>query len=667
MAQTSIDSGVTWLFVLMILYWSYCIFWGIRGALAVHCASGYFIAGRGLTAWVFILAATATSFSGWTFLGTPGVIYNAGFQFPLTFFAGIMVAFPGVLFLKRQWMLGKRFGYITPGEMLGAYFDSRLIRVLIVLVALVFSVPYVGIQLRASGFLFNALTDGALGQEFGMWVLSMVLLSYVATGGLRTVAHVDVLQGVLTAGGIVALGAAVLYLVGGVEPLLEGLAVLSLEDPVRTPAGHSHYVAISGVIQAVADGSQATGGMWTGSMNLTYLMGILGIMASPAFTMWAFANRSPAAFAPQQVWVSSLLMGAIVIVFTASQGLGGHLLGADTALMVHHPELVNPVLVEGLRGVDLLDTPGRQDMLVPQLIRLLGDTAPWLPGLLAVCALCALQSTAAAYMATAGGMITRDLVGAFLVPSADDRTQVFIGRLSTTAVVLAALVVATTGTDALVLLGGLAVSYGFQIWPALVAVCYWPFLTRQGVVAGLVAGLVVVTLTESIGPQWLGITAWGRWPLTIHSAAWGMAANLSVVLVVSLLTRDDRPRKGRVHAFLRRHTHLPRRKRRLIPLAWGLTLAWFLCAAGPVAVVGNTLFSDPDDPATWWLGLPSLWIWQALGWILGVALMWFLAYHMELAAGLRRSFEPEASAPPRSPPPPLDPDIRGTPGEPRRR
>jgi len=53
------------------------------------------------------------------------------------------------MFLKRQWILGKRFGFVTPGEMLSTYFKSDSIRLLVVLVALVFSVPYLGVQLRA--------------------------------------------------------------------------------------------------------------------------------------------------------------------------------------------------------------------------------------------------------------------------------------------------------------------------------------------------------------------------------------------------------------------------------------------------------------------------------------------------------------------------------------
>ena len=99
-------------------------------------------------------------------------------------------------------------------------------------------------------------------------------------------------------------------------------------------------------------------------------------------------------------------------------------------------------------------------------------------------------------MATAGGMLARDLFGRFLMPGADDRTQKFIGRLCVLVVVVLALMVATTSTTALVLLGELAVSYGFQMWPALIAVCWWPFLTRQGVATGLIAGLVTVTATD---------------------------------------------------------------------------------------------------------------------------------------------------------------------------
>jgi Na+/proline symporter len=384
-------------------------------------------------------------------------------------------------------------------------------------------------------------------------------------------------------------------------------------------------------------------------MMLTYLLGLMGIQASPAFSMWAFASRSPAAFAPQQVWASACVMGLILVVFTVIEGLGGHLLGADQPFMIRHPELTNPVMMQGLGTLDLMLTAGRQDMLVPQLINLVNRWAPWLVGLLAVCALAAMESTASCYMATAGGILTRDLFRPFVLPQADDRTQKFAGRIGTVIVVVLALVVATTESDALVLLGALAVSYGLQMWPALIAACYWPFLTRQGVAAGLVAGLIAVTLTDAVGPDWLGISAWGRWPLTIHAAGWGLAVNLGVAVLVSLVTRDDRDRRLEFHRLLRAEAAVPSGKRRLVPLAWALTLLWLVLAIGPGTVIGNTAFGDPNDPSTWWLGMPSIWLWQILGWASGVALLWFLAYHMELAT-VSRHEEAELLAAPAAAP-----------------
>ncbi len=626
------EAKIVWLFVFVLLYWAYCIFWGVKCAMSAKTATDYFIAGRKLSLWVFVLAATATSFSGWTFMGHPGLLYRDGFQYAYASFYAITIPFTGVMFLKRQWILGKRYGFVTPGEMLSTYFKGDTIRLLTVLVALCFSIPYLGLQLRASGFLFNVLTDGLLGVEVGMWLLSAIVFIYVASGGLRAVAYVDTLQCVLLMAGITAIGIIALSYVGGWTKLNEGIAALALFDPKKTPDGFSHYVAIPGVIQWVSTGPKAVGGAWTGIMVLTYMFALMGIHSSPAFSMWAFANNNPKPFAPQQVWASSFGIGLILFFFTAMQGMGGHLLGADTAFMAAHPEHVNNVLGAGLGGTDLMQSAGKQGMLVPQLIGLMADAAPALVGLLAVCALAAMQSTGAAYMSTAGGMLLRDLFKRYLMPNASHGQQKFWGRIGVLVIVLAALVVATTSKDALVLLGGLAVAFGFQMWPPLMAVCYFPWFTRQGITCGLAAGIVAVICTETVG-QSLGITAWGRWPLTIHSAGWGIFFNLGIAVIVSAMTQNAEDMKHRMtfHNFLRQHAGVPAAKRGLVPAAWIITLVWFFFGIGPGAVIGNTIFGNPNDITTWVFGMPSIWAWQILWWVLGVFMMWFLAYKMEFS------------------------------------
>ncbi|RLK50864.1 sodium:solute symporter family protein [Alkalispirillum mobile] len=695
-----------WLLVFVGLYWGYCIFWGIKGALATKTASDYFISGRSVPMWVFILAATATSWSGWTFVGHPGLLYMTGLQYGYIGLYAIGIPISGMLFLKRQWMIGRRWGFVTPGEMYSAYFRSNAIIWLVVIVATIFAIPYLGIQLRASGFLFNILTDGALGTNVGMWALSAIVLFYVASGGLRAVAYVDAMQCILLLFGMTAISFVAINYMGSIGDLSRAIAAASQWDlvtggqeagrPGLTPAGHSGYVATPGVIQWVSNVGDATGGAWTSVMVLSYMMSMAGIMASPSFTMWAFSNKDPRPFAPQQTWASALISGAVIVVLLAVQAMAGHGLGANTDLArdVHNPayeetlgeyrdlydtredvvlqrgliatfnpelsrDEVNQMIDDGLDAlragedpreasgwVDLRREGGGDTGLVPQLMGLLEGVAPWFVGLLAVCALGAFQSTGAAYMSTTSGIYTRDVLRRFINPNVSHNVQKQVGRIVVTILVFAALLVATFTTDALVLLGGTAVALGLQMWVPLIAVCYWSWLTRQGVVAGLIVGILAVLFTDNMGlalASTLGLDLpWGRWPLTIHSGGWGIVLNMGVAIAVSAFTQDAREteHKETFHKWLREHAGVPQDKRRLIPVAWGIVAVYYIFAIGPGNIIGTYLFGNPSDPSTWWVfGFPSIYAYQILCWLFGVFMMWFLCYKMEMSTVPKKEIE----------------------------
>ena len=144
------EPKLIWLMMFVGLYWAYCLFWGIKGALLSKTSTDYFLAGRSISMWVFVLAATATSFSGWTFIGHPGKIFTTGLPYAFASFYALTIPLTGVFFLRRQWALSKAYNYITPGEMYSDYYGGDAIRLLTVLVAFLFSVPYLGVQLRAS-------------------------------------------------------------------------------------------------------------------------------------------------------------------------------------------------------------------------------------------------------------------------------------------------------------------------------------------------------------------------------------------------------------------------------------------------------------------------------------------------------------------------------------
>ena len=249
-----------------------------------------------------------------------------------------------------------------------------------------------------------------------------------------------------------------------------------------------------------------------------------------------------------------------------------------------------------------------------------------------------MQSTGAAYMSTFSAMVTRDIFTKFINPNATDSVQKLCGRIFVIIVTLAALFVAANSTQAIVMLGGLAVAYGFQMYPALIGLCYYKGFTKKGVVAGLIIGLIAVTLTDRTS-AWFNVP-WGAYPLTIHSAGWGIIFNLFVTFFVSFLLGEsskEKNKKERKHLLLQTVSALDPKRKRQVSLAWVLTLIWFLVGFGPFATIGNSLFSSPNTPELWApFSLPSLWVWQLLFLLYGVFVMWFLAFHMGLSKPIAR-------------------------------
>jgi hypothetical protein len=120
-----------------------------------------------------------------------------------------------------------------------------------------------------------------------------------------------------------------------------------------------------------------------------------------------------------------------------------------------------------------------------------------------------------------------------------------------------------------------------------------------------------------------------------------MLVNMGAAILISAITqnKDALAHRMKFHNFLREHASLPESKRGLVPTAWIITLVWFFFGIGPGAVIGNWIFGDPNDAATWIFGMPSIWAWQILWWALGVFMMWFLAYKMEMSTVPQREVQ----------------------------
>ena len=166
--------------------------------------------------------------------------------------------------------------------------------------------------------------------------------------------------------------------------------------------------------------------------------------------------------------------------------------------------------------------------VVVGLIGRLGGTAPWFVGVLAVAALAAAQGLAALLLSTTSTLVVRDGFRRYFRPDLDIAGQRLYARIAMALIVVVSLLLATFAPGAEAALGALALGFGFQLLPALAGLCWLPRITREAATVGLVAGMAGVVFTEPLGlliARFFRLhLPWGRWPWTIHSAAWGWPA-----------------------------------------------------------------------------------------------------------------------------------------------
>ena len=628
-----------WLFLFILLYAAFCFFWGVRGSkFNPEDPQKYYLADKNVSSWVFFFAATTATFAGLTIISQTSLIYNDGFQYVGTAFIAITVPLGSIFFFKRQWMLSRKFGYITPGEMYYDYYKSDTLRIITVLVTFFVAIPLLAVFFGATGFLVNILSDGYISRDLGMWVISTIVLFYVTRGGFKSVVSVGVVQSWLYFLTVIVLGLIIYFFVGNFETFgraLSKIATTPISNWGNTQGygggDFNGYFALPGVIQWVAGlgKNPAVGGPWTAMMIFTFAISFMGVVLSPSFSMWSYTAKHPKVFSYYQIWGSAVVVGILLFVFATYQGIGASLLGANSEINS-----------SGLSINKILPEVSSEDhsLLIYQIINLMDNSALWVTGLLAVGVIAAIQSTAAAFLITSGGIITRDLYKTYVNKNISWENQLVAVRIITMLIFLAALYLATFAKPAMVIFSGISISIAFQFLIVLLGLIWFPWITRGAAISGIIIGIIIVILTETIGQQISGNRLpWGRWPLTIHSGVWGLLFNVFICFSVSAfssLTKidSDRNHRQKYHDFLNDHMGLHPSRTKLRSFAYVIALIWLFFGAGPGQVLGNSFFGEPSAGyEEWILKIPSLWGYQLIWWFFGIGLIWFLASKMDLS------------------------------------
>ena len=574
----------------------------LAALVARATSAGFDDAGGTLPGWAVGFAGAGVIVAGLGLGDHLALVGRFGLQASHVSLGLILAALTTLLLQKRLWLAARMTGLASPGEALGRYYQSVSLRIVMLTMALLFGLPFAANLLSQLGGLLAEATQGAVPRATAVWVAAFFLFLPAVIGGWRATVLILAVQAVLVA-----------VLVPGLAGLARGiLAAPGFPDTPLPVAMGNLPDQIPGVIQFSAGIGKGTplGGIFTGVGIASTALSLIGIVLSPGFLylgMTARAGRS-AGFAP--VWlIAALTTGVLLIagpVLAARMGLGPAALAAELAV------------IEPFAGVALLVLM----ILTAQM--------------------------AVAFFTTSGAILTaREVILPFVLPGLSTANARLTSRITLAFGFAMVAALAAFAPLASAVFGSLALPLAVQMLPAFLGLTFLRWISRSAVLAGLIFGGLMVLFTEPLGlilvEGVFGNLPWGRWPLTVHSAAWGLAANLGAVLLVAIFTRGgaERAQRDRLHDEFAATWPVDFGARAARNAKWSLTLIWAFFAIGPGAILGNTFFSQPvfttGDAA---LGVPSLWVWQVFFWLLGVPLVWWLAHGARLGVtsdhGLRR-------------------------------
>lgn len=557
--------------------------------------------GRRSTSGFFTTVAFFGIISGWAL---PHMITEYGL--PAGYGALMIIAVTIVITLlsRRLWVLAQRYETRSQITLVRLYYrDDGLAGIVsvmngimcVVLVAMIFHL--IGsVASHVSGYGIYGFYMGVVGIALGGYMISMA----------RSQNHVtrsDVISFIVYVIGVIGLGIIVLDKIGGFEGL--GIAIEQhVLSAGRLPATEGFgggdfpaFLALPGMYQNVFNvpGDFLVGSPWTGLMILSASLCLVGVGVSQIGFVQISESPDTRRFIRDHVGRYAFTGGGLAVVFSIIAGLGT-VVGVDL-------NILKVIAGESSMSLDVFTRTG---------FALFGFV-----------------------IATTGLAM---LFNAFSMPveTSSNHRQPSKGKINI--LIFFAGVLAFTPLVQLVDYVTLMMALSAQLLPLVFGLCWLPWLTRSGVLAGLIAGIIAVLLTDFPGvliqQALIENLVWGISPLTMHAAGWGLIINILVAIVVSTATQTDDGRDHRAifHDVLQKHAPIHDEARGLIPVAWIFTASWFLFALGPGAVIGNSIFGAPDQPAeSWNFQIPSIWAWQIFMWVMGVALVWFLAMRLGIS------------------------------------
>lgn len=415
----------------LILIWIGYLSW----KKTVNTPEDYFMAGRSFGIIALLLGIYATNMSAFGIVGFPAIAYKQGVgalgYAPSAMWLASVALF---VFCRRAWILGKKFGYITPAEILTDRVGSKAGYILFVIFT-IFTVPYLMTGVIGSGVMFSAMTDGVIPYWLGCFIPYAVVLFYVMFGGMRGAVWTNIFQGAIF----------VLIFLGGFFIVFSNLGGISN--------------VFNSLQQEAPELLQREGNF----DSRTWISYVLITFPAVATYPWVFIRALTSS--TDKVMKSTLTLYPLVYI------------------MGWFP----PILI-ALAGVIVF--PGLTGAAVDDIIPLMMDRffPPWAAGIALAGILAAMMSTLDAQLLTLSTMLTRDLL--VKKTKISDKQQVWYGRLFVFILATIGFILSLSRPGTVYDVFNVAATGFIGLAPVLFGMLYWKRMNRHGAIASMLSSVL---------------------------------------------------------------------------------------------------------------------------------------------------------------------------------
>ena len=443
-------------------------------------SEGYLLGGRDLSPAVTALSAGASDMSGWLMLGLPGAIFASGLGqawIGIGLLIGAYLNYRLVAPRLRTYTELAGDAITVPDFLEERFHDkSRSLRLISALVIIVFFALYTSAGMVSGG----KFAVSALGMDYTTGILLMggVVVLYTVMGGFLAVSLTDFVQGCIMFAALVMVPVAAYLTLGGGN-FDSGLAAAEASRALSLTQMIGGDVTLVAVISAAAWG--------------------LGYFGQPHIIVRFMAIRDvkdmPTARRINIGWMTVSLIGAIMTGFIGAAyfaARGGAPADAETVFLVLAQILFHPFVA----------------------------------GFVLAAVLAAIMSTISSQLLVTSSSLTEDIYKTFVKRSASERELVTIGRSAVVLVsIVAGLLALNPDNSILSLVGNAWAGFGAAFGPAVLFSLRWKRTTKEGVLAGMVVGALVV-----IG--WI-LLGWSSW---LYEIVPGFIASSLTIWLVSRTT-----------------------------------------------------------------------------------------------------------------------------------